>query len=503
MITRNSGVLLHPTSLPGAEGVGTLGREAFCFVDLLSELKQSVWQILPLGPIFGGSYSPYESYSAFAGNHLLIDIKSLIAEGALFESECSDYLEQSEHKAVVDYRKVEEGKMPLLRLAYSRFNLSGGFNTEGYQNFDSEHGWWLHSYAQFMAISEVNDHKPWTLWSADIAKRKASALERIDRELNYDINFWKFTQYNFWREWFELKSYAKSKGVSILGDVPLYVAHNSADVWANQDLFMLDDKGVSKYIGGVPPDYFSEDGQLWGMPVYDWDRCKESGYSWWLARLNYNLHIYDDIRIDHFRGLSKFWSVDSKETTAINGEWIDAHGVALLDRLCDSNRSAASSIVAEDLGLITDDVRELKDRYRFPGMKVLQFAFMGDAYNEHLTHNYEVNYIVYTGTHDNNTTVGWLDTLSGDEADQVKRYFGVKSLTSLDVWSVIEMAMGSVAKCAITPIQDLLELSGESRMNRPGEAYGNWIWRCSQRDMSSLVDSKLKGITEKYSRVIL
>ncbi|MCD6355094.1 MAG: 4-alpha-glucanotransferase [Prolixibacteraceae bacterium] len=491
---RSSGVLLHITSLPGNEGVGTLGTNAFRFVDFLAETKQKIWQILPLGPVgYGGS--PYQCYSAFAGNPLLIDLELIVNEGLLERKAIAKI--PSFSKKRVDFEKIENWKYPVLRKAFVFFKLeeSQKFKND-YEQFLTEHAWWLNDYSLFVAAKKHFNGQAWQEWDQSIKFRDKNALQKLRKELDQEIDFQKFLQFLFFRQWFNLKQYAASKGVRIFGDLPLYVSSDSPDVWGNPDLFLLDTDLMPTEVGGVPPDYFSKTGQLWGNPVFNWQRLEERGFDWWLARLHFNLNLFDFVRIDHFRGLESFWAVPANKKTAKDGKWKPAKGYRLLEKF--KEQVGALPLIAEDLGVITPEVEQLRDHFQLPGMKVFQFAFTTDAANKNLPHNYTTNFVAYTGTHDNNTTLGWLKTVKGDEKKLVRSYFGVRNKKA--VRYAIERIWASVAKIAIVPLQDVLELDARSRMNVPGKAKGNWGWRFQWKQLKRRNKFFLLTITEKYNR---
>ncbi|MEZ5105952.1 MAG: 4-alpha-glucanotransferase [Draconibacterium sp.] len=494
MNKRSSGVLLHITSLPGVEGIGTMGRNAFQFVDFLVESEQKLWQILPLGPVGAGN-SPYQCFSAFAGEPLMIDLELLKDEG-LLTAEDFDLLPKFFHTRV-EFGKVRKWKLELLGKAFLNFREHKFYRyADEYNYFLNEHGWWLHDYALFMAAKEHFGPVSWHEWDNDFKLRKQEALNRLGQQLSKETDFHRFLQFLFFRQWFALKKYANDKGIEIVGDVPLYVSGESADVWANTDIFLLDGELEPMNVGGVPPDYFSETGQLWGNPVFDWKRIKARDYDWWMARLYFNLNFFNLVRIDHFRGLESYWAVPAKEKTAINGMWVLAHGGEMLAKL--QSQLGELPLIAEDLGIITPEVEKLRRGFKLPGMKVLQFAFTTDAANEYLPHNYARDFIVYTGTHDNNTTLGWLQSVQGDEKSMVENYIGKIDNESLS--KVVEMAMASVANTAIIPMQDVLQLDGKSRMNTPGTATGNWGWRFQWKQLKPGQKKFLKNLTRKYNR---
>ena len=494
MNKRKSGVLLHITSLPGNEGIGTLGHDAFRFIDFLEECGQKLWQILPLGPAGAGN-SPYQCYSAFAGNPLLIDLELLAGEGLLPEESLNERPRFLRKR--VDFERVASWKLPLLKQSFATFKtvLFDTFQHE-YWRFLDEHAWWLNDHALFMAARRHFNLVSWNKWPDAVKFRDADALHRLAAELAEEIEFQKYLQFLFFRQWLRLKEYANNKQIEIIGDVPLYVSGESSDIWANTDIFLLDEKLNPTVVGGVPPDYFSETGQLWGNPVFDWNRLEERDYDWWLARLHFNLRMFNCVRIDHFRGLESFWAVPASEKTAINGAWMPAHGRQLLQKM--KEHLGVLPFIAEDLGIITPEVDQLRDDFNLPGMKVLQFAFTTDAANKDLPHNYLPNFVVYTGTHDNDTTLGWLKALKGDEKELVVKYTGKPVEQQLS--KVVEMAIASVAETAILPMQDLLELDSSARMNTPGTASGNWDWRFQWTQLKSAQKKRLKALTLKYNR---
>jgi 4-alpha-glucanotransferase len=494
MTNRKSGILLHITSLPGDEGVGTLGKNAYDFVDFLVEAKQKLWQILPLGPVGAGN-SPYQCYSAFAGNPLLIDMQLLVEDGLLAESDFLPF--PAFLKKKVEFEKVGTWKHELFAKAFSNFqeNRFQHFQNE-YSHFLNEHGWWLHDYALFMAAKSYFKNISWHKWDTGFKLRQPEKLQEIAQKLSKEIDYHKFLQFLFFRQWFRLKEYANAQGVEIVGDVPLYVSGESADVWANTDIFLLDENLEPTEVGGVPPDYFSETGQLWGNPVFDWQRLKARDYDWWMARLHFNLNMFNLVRIDHFRGLESYWSIPANEITAINGNWVPAFGHEMLAKL--KSQIGELPLIAEDLGIITPEVDKLREEFNLPGMKVLQFAFGTDASNKDLPHNYSDNFVVYTGTHDNDTTLGWLNSVKDDELIMVEKYIGSTDRKGLA--NTVEMALSSVAKMAIIPLPDILELDGGSRMNVPGTADGNWGWRFDWPQLTSIQKKFLRELTEKYNR---
>lgn len=493
ILTRKSGILLHPTSLPGVGGIGTLGNEAYRFIDFLERAGQSLWQVLPLGPVSYGN-SPYSSYSAFAGNPLLIDFNMIGDEGDLLEAAP----EVGETPERVDYDSVRAIKIPLLRQAAARF--FAGASAERRREFEAFCAGcaWLDDYALFISLKERFDGKSWDQWPTELAERSAAALEKFRSELSSNVQEQKYMQWQFFRQWCALKEYANGKGISIIGDIPIFVAYDSADVWAQPGFFKLDSHGRPTVVAGVPPDYFSETGQLWGNPVYRWEAIAEDGFSWWIKRLASSLVLYDFVRIDHFRGFAAHWEVPATEETAVNGQWVPVPGERLFNAVLNA-LGAPLPILAEDLGLITPDVEVLRDKFEFPGMKVLHFAFGSGPDNYYLPHNYSRCCVAYTGTHDNNTTRGWFDEVGEHERQHALTY--LRCSVEEVVWELIRAAFSSVAAYAVVPIQDLFELDARSRMNIPGMPSRNWEWRMSEKMLEEAPAERLRSLTEFYNRL--
>jgi len=493
-LKRESGILLHISSLPSKYGIGDLGEEAYDFVDLLVNLGSSIWQILPLGPLGYGN-SPYQAFSAFAGDPIYVSPGELVKWGLIDEGDASDLIQFNRRK--VEFEEVTKSKNKLFSIAFSNFQKQQNVQLiNEYRAFLIEHGWWLNDFTLFTACNNYFDVKSWNLWDKELAMHSASAIEKYSLMLSEEIEFEKFKQFLFMRQWFNLKNYANSKGIKIFGDIPLYVSQNSSDVWSNQDIFLLDEDGEPTLVGGVPPDYFSEVGQLWGNPVFNWNRLSETDYHWWIARLYYNLHLFDIVRIDHFRGLESFWAIPANSETAISGEWLPAKGFELLSIL--KSRLGHLPIIAEDLGIITNEVQQLRDSFNLPGMKVLQFAFTSDYTNEHLPHNFDGRNVVYTGTHDNNTTLGWWRTILNEEKSLASKFL-THSKENI-VQRMIELAWSSTAEIAILPMQDLLELGSEGRMNIPGTATGNWNWRYEKKQLKKHQLEFVKELNLKNNR---
>lgn len=489
---RSSGVLLHVSSLPGDGGIGCLGKDAFQFVDFLAQTKQKIWQILPLGPVGYGN-SPYQCYSAFAGNPMFIDVQQLVADRLISKKTVTDPVFKAKK---VEFERVEEWKMSLFREAFIGFQKNMERYKDEYYTFMSHNSWWLDDYALFRSLKSRQGETVWNTWDKKLVVRDKHTIQEAFKELHAEIDFHRFLQFTFFRQWFKLKTYANSKGVQIIGDIPLYVSFDSVDVWANQDIFILDGDSKPTQVGGVPPDYFSETGQLWGNPVFDWERVAERDFDWWLARMHFNLRMFDQVRVDHFRGLESFWAVAAEEETAIIGEWLPAKGHELFRKL--KEQSGHLNIIAEDLGVITPEVEKLRDDFGLPGMKILQFAFCSDTLNINLPHNYTSNFVVYTGTHDNDTSLGWFNSIDKKERKFLHKY--IQGSGKQFVRNFMEQAWASAAFIAIVPMQDILGLDAEARMNTPGVASGNWDWRFSWLQIRSNHKRFLKQITQKYNR---
>lgn len=493
---RSSGILLHPTSFPSRFGIGDLGLEAYRFIDFLRETYQQYWQVLPLGPTGYGN-SPYASYSAMAGNPLLISPEKLRDQGMLSDEDFANLPEFPTEK--VDYEWVVQTKLPLLKKASENFQANATpLQQQQFAGFCDSKAYWLDDFALFMALKGANQGTSWHTWDKVIAKRQPEAIEQIRRQLNAEIFYHKFIQFEFFRQWSEIKTYANMSGVQIIGDIPIYVAHDSADVWANPDIFCLDEQtGEAALMAGVPPDYFSATGQLWGNPVYNWEELQKQDFRWWLGRFEAILDYVDVIRIDHFRGFEAYWAVKKGEETAINGEWIKAPGERLFEAI--KEKLGKLPIMAEDLGEITTEVEALRDNFEFPGMKILQFAFSADAGNPFLPFNFERNFIVYTGTHDNDTTLGWFNQATDYEKQNLMLYLGCISSDGV-AWDLIRLALSSVANQAIIPLQDILSLDTHARMNFPSIAEGNWEWRYHNQALTHEVRDRLKVLTQLCGR---
>lgn len=493
---RSSGILLHPTCFPSRFGIGDLGSEAYRFVDFLQETAQQLWQVLPLGPTGYGN-SPYMSYSALAGNPLLISPEQLRDDGLLAEEDFADLPEFPAER--VDYEKVIQTKMPLLKKACENFKANATpSGQKGFSDFCDRKAFWLDDYALFMALREASEGASWHTWEPALAKRDPEALDQWRRRLTSEIFYHKYLQFEFFRQWSRLKIYANQRNVQIIGDIPIYVAHDSADVWSSPKYFRLDpETGEAALMAGVPPDYFSANGQLWGNPVYDWEELQMDDFRWWVQRFEALLDYVDLIRIDHFRGFEAYWAVKQGEKTAIAGRWIKAPGEAFFNIL--NQKLGKLPILAEDLGTITPEVEQLLKQFGFPGMKVLQFAFGSGPGNPYLPFNYERNCAVYTGTHDNDTTLGWFEKIAEQEKLGILAYLGCTSSDGIH-WDLIRLALASVANLAIIPLQDILGLGSEGRMNVPSQGEGNWEWRYKSGVVTQEIRTRLKNLTQTYGR---
>lgn len=502
---RASGILLHPTSLPGDYGIGDLGKEAYSFVNFLEEAGQSYWQILPLGPTGYGD-SPYQCFSAFAGNTLLISPEMLVEDGFLTAEQIADHPNFEPHR--VAYGGVYEWKNKLLALAFEGLQHLTSVDLRGkFETFVQENNWWLDDYALYKAVKASEREAAWYEWPTPLKLRDSTALAAVRNDLYDEVLAQKFYQFLFFRQWNLLKEYANKHGIKIVGDIPIFVALDSADVWCNQGKFKLNPDGSPRAVAGVPPDYFSKTGQLWGNPIYDWAAMRKSNFDWWISRVAFTLRTVDIVRIDHFRGFAASWEVPGGDKTAENGRWVEVPGKELFGTL--RQHLGELPVIAEDLGVITPDVEELRDGYGFPGMKILQFAFGGDAKNLDLPHNYISNCVAYTGTHDNDTTVGWWLSQAGAgstrDADEISREhnYCLKYLNtdgSEIHWDFVRAVWASVANTAIAPLQDLLGIGTEGRMNLPASESGNWFWRYSAGSLTEQVGSRLKELTETYGR---
>lgn len=490
---RRSGILLHISSLPNEFGIGSLGKEAYEFVDFLVESGQSLWQILPLGHTSYGD-SPYQCFSAFAGNPHFINLDFLKDEGLLKEE---DYLDENygENIEIVDYGLIFKVRNKILKKAYNSFkNKKSNLK---FKLFKEENKFWLEDYSLYMAIKESFNLVSWINWDEDIRIRKSEELEKYKIKLRDEIEYYKFIQFKFFEQWFNLKEYANKNNIEIIGDLPIYVAEDSADIWSNPDMFEVDEDKRLKFVAGCPPDAFSETGQLWGNPIYDWKYLKNDDYKWWVTRIKESLKMYDVIRIDHFRGFESFWQIPYGEKTAINGKWIKGPGNELFNKV--KEELGEVNIIAEDLGVLTNEVIEMLKKTEFPGMKVLQFAFSGED-NLYLPYNYEKDTVAYTGTHDNGTVKGWFKNSSKEEVEKAKEYLYLKDKDFS--YSFIRAIWESVSETAIGTMQDFLELDDISRMNTPSTLGGNWQWRMKKTDLNKDLAERIYNLTKLYGRLI-
>lgn len=489
---RTSGVLLHITSLPNEFGIGSLGEESREFVIKLKQAGQTWWQILPIGPTGYGD-SPYQSFSSFAGNPYLINLDYLKNCSLLTDEEITEV------KSLYDCNRVDFGKLYneryiTLRRAYERFDKS----SLDFESFCRENSFWLNDYALFMTLKDENNGKPWQSWEDKYKFRDREAIEEFENNNFSKVNFYRFLQFQFFSQWDGLKRFAHENGIKILGDLPIYVAEDSCDCWANPELFSLDENLKPIWVGGCPPDGFSEDGQLWGNPCYDWQVHEETDYDWWVSRFKWLFSIFDCVRIDHFRGFESYWRIPAGDDTARNGSWIQGPGMKLFSKLKDE--LGELPIIAEDLGYMTKEVYEFRKETGFPGMKILLFAFAKDASSDYLPHNMDKNFVVYPSTHDSDTVIGWIKEHDREEVEFAKRYLNLTEDEGLN-WGMIRGAMTSVADMAIFQMQDILGLGNETRMNYPGTASGNWTWRMKIGEFSEELIEKLKSYTQMSGRL--
>ncbi len=493
---RSAGILLHPTSLPGRFGIGELGAPAFEFIDDLAQSGQSLWQILPLGPTGYGD-SPYACFSALAGNPLLIDLAQLEEEGDVSAEELAEAPDFP--KTHVDFGSVISFKTAILQRAARAFRSGAeGTRQRAFEQFCLANRDWLDDFALFMALKDAHGGTAWHTWEQELAARDPETLTAWRERLDEQVYAHRYYQFQFFRQWTAIKSYANQKGIQIIGDIPIFVAYDSVDVWAHPDLFYLDENKLPTRVAGVPPDYFSPTGQLWGNPIYDWGRLAEKDYTWWIRRFEQTFETVDIVRLDHFRGFAAYWAIPAGEPTAIHGTWEPGPGAAFFQTIKDA--LGELPIIAEDLGHITDDVLELREQFDLPGMNVLQFAFTSDAGNPYLPHNVVYNSVIYTGTHDNDTTVGWHDSR---EEEELAKYEGYVGPTTEPVnWAMMRLAYRSVSDLAIVPMQDVLGLDSDARMNTPGQFGNNWIWRLEANQFSEDLQNKLRELALTYGRAV-
>ena len=496
MFERSSGILFHPTSLPGKYGIGTLGKEAYAFIDFLKKSRQKLWQIFPLGPTGYGD-SPYQSFSSFAGNPYLIDFDLLIEAHLLSEEDLRDVF-FGDNEEYIDYGAIYNQKYPLLRKAYENFKSSDNHEMrENLEHFKRENASWLNDYSLYISLKNHFNGLPWNEWVHDIKNREHGAMEHYRNELADDIEYHNFIQFLFFKQWGDVKRYANENGIKIIGDIPIFVAADSSDAWANPEIFLFDEERKPVKVAGVPPDYFSATGQLWGNPLYNWQKLKETNYSWWVERVRANLSTCDIIRIDHFRGFEAYWAVPYGDDTAINGQWEPGPGIDLFNAI--KSQLGELPIIAEDLGLMTQGVIDLREATGFPGMKILGFAFDSGEENDYLPHTYTKNCVVYTGTHDNDTLIGWFQKAKEEDRQFARDYLNSRSDDEIH-WNAIRGAWSSVANMAISPVQDFLGLGSEARINTPGVAAGNWQWRLRHGVLTDELAERIAKLTKVYSR---
>lgn len=494
---RSAGILLHPTSLPSKFGIGDLGKDAYRFIDFLAETKQKLWQILPLGPTSFGD-SPYQCLSAFAGNPLLISFEKLVEDGICSEKVLQDVPEFPEDKVV--YGDVIEYKYEVLDLIYEEFKTSGNNLVHKlYQDFCEKEKDWLDDYSLFIALKDHHDGKPWNEWEKEISQRNTSAVKHYKKLLKDEIEYHKFVQFLFFKQWLEIKTYANSKGIKIIGDLPIFVAFDSADVWVNRHLFEVSADGKPLFIAGVPPDYFSPTGQRWGNPHYKWDVMEKDDYLWWRKRITSLLKMTDIIRIDHFRGFYNYWKIPGEAPTAEKGEWVLGPGERFFSTL--EKYFGKLPIIAEDLGILVPEVYQLRDKFGFPGMKILQFAFGTNGEKKFLPHNYVRNCVVYTGSHDNDTTLGWWNSIQNDGTDTKEFFLQYSGSNGNDICKdMIRLAYSSIADIVIIPLQDFLRLGSDARMNFPGKPDGNWTWRFKWNQITNELIEEIKTFVNIFER---
>lgn len=490
---RKSGILMHISSLPSEYGIGKMGKAAYDFVDFLAESGVKCWQILPLSPTSYGD-SPYQSFSVYAGNPYFIDFETLKQEGLLKKSDYQN-IKWQDNPNHVNYSRIYANCFKVLKQAYKVYRRD---ISKKYSNFVEKNKSWLDDYALFMALKFKNDGKPWYEWDKKLAMREPEALKKAADELKKETEFFKFIQYKFFRQWFNLKKYANDKGIEIIGDMPIYVSYDSVEAWASPELFLFDKDGKPIDVAGCPPDDFAPTGQLWGNPLYDWDYHKKTGYKWWTERLKFSSKLYDIVRIDHFRGFESFYAIPYGSETAENGEWRKGPGAELFKTV--QKELGALNIIAEDLGFITEDVHEMLREVGYPGMKVLQFAFGEGGKSEHLPHNFgSSNCIAYTGTHDNETLRGWVNSASADTLKYAMAYFNIKKKKDIPK-GMIRAAWGSVAEIAVAQMQDFLESDPSCRMNTPSTTGSNWQFRTKETDFTEKLSKKILKLNKMYNR---
>ena len=492
---RTAGILLPITSLPSAYGIGTVGKAAYDFVDFLKKAGQTYWQILPVGPTGYGD-SPYQSFSTFAGNPYFVDLEKLIEEGLLKKAEC-DKADLGDNPQYIDYEEQYFVRFPLLQKAYDRFCRAGGDKKPEYLSFCKRNADWLDDYALFMAIKNDYEGKSFSLWDADIRTRQKKAMDAYRKKCERDYGFYHFLQFEFDKQWTALKTYANENGIRIIGDIPIYVSPDSADTWANPELFQLDEACVPRRVAGCPPDYFCRTGQLWGNPLYDWEYHKKTGYEWWIRRIAHCFSLYDVVRIDHFRGFDEYYSIPYGDPTAEFGYWVKGPGMDLFDAI--RKKLGKIDVIAEDLGFLTPSVIRLVKKTGYPGMKVLQFGFDPEGDSGYLPHNYPENCVVYTGTHDNDTSLGTYRSMKRAEKAFAKDYLGIRGQNDVS-WACIRAALASCGNTAVIPIQDYLGLGSEARINTPSTLGQNWQWRLLPGQLTDELADKIRRMCFVYAR---
>jgi 4-alpha-glucanotransferase len=492
MKKRSSGILMHITSLPSPYGIGTFGKDAYEFVDFLEKSGQNYWQILPIGPTGYGD-SPYQSLSSFAGNPYFIDLELLVQDG-LISSEDIEGVDLGSNREIVDYEKIFKNRMPLLKKAFKKGSKK---YKEQIKVFREENEHWLEDYALYMAVKYQFNLRSWQKWDEDIKLRKKHAVKYYRKKLKDEMDYWIFLQYIFFKQWMKLKKYANEKGISIVGDIPIYVAEDSADTWANSEIFLLNKDKIPIKVAGCPPDAFSTTGQLWGNPIYKWDLLEERNFDWWIDRIKRNAKLYDVIRIDHFRGFESYWEIPYGDDTAENGRWVKGPGMKLFKTI--KKELGDVNIIAEDLGFLTSEVIKFRQDSGYPGMKVLQFAFDTREESDYLPHNYDKNCVVYTGTHDNDTVNGWIENARKEDVKFAIKYLKLNEEEGYN-WGFIRGAWSSVGNLAIAQMQDFLGLGSEARMNTPSTIGGNWQWRVRKEDLTDELAEKIYEITKLYGR---
>lgn len=487
---RASGILLPITSLPSKYGIGSFSKSAYKFIDQLQKAGQSYWQILPLGPTSYGD-SPYQAFSTFAGNPYFIDLDELVREGLLTRKECRA-CDFGDKEDVVDYGKIYQSRLGLLRKAYER---SETYKNPEYVAFVEDNAYWLDDYALFMSVKSCFDGKAWNEWAEDIRLRYGFALDYYRENCYFEIEFHKYLQFKFMQQWVRLKTYANEKGIQIIGDIPIYVAFDSADAWAHPELFQFDAENLPSAVAGCPPDAFSDDGQLWGNPLYRWDYHRQTGYDWWTRRMEYCYRLYDVVRIDHFRGFDEYYSIPFGDETAVNGHWEKGPGMDLFRVL--EEKLGKRAVIAEDLGLMTPSVEKLVADSGYPNMMVLEFAFDPEDGDHYLPHTYSKNCVVYTGTHDNDTVLSWYKQLSKKRRNFVHTYMDNEGIAEEEMpWAMIRLAMMSAADTCIIPVQDYLGLGNEARLNHPSTLGSNWKWRLTEKQITPELLKKIRKLTE-------